>query len=76
MKTPRTLAELRADPRVEEVWQEHDGCFHHTRPSYWLALAPGWVNYDDCTSLHEATVKDLCGKLSLVSRREATERRG
>lgn len=59
MKTPRTKAQLLADPRIDELWQEDDGCFHPTRPSWWASLTPGW-RWEACTTLHEATIKALC----------------
>lgn len=64
-KRPRTLAELKADPRVKEVWQEHDGCFSMTRPSYWVELMPGY-NFEGCMCIHEATVKDCIFALTEI----------
>lgn len=55
---PRTKKQIEADPRVVDLWQEQDGCFHPTRPSWWATLAPGW-QWDDCTNVHEATLSDL-----------------
>lgn len=63
-RKPRTLAELRRDPRVAEIWREDDGCFGD-RPSYWLALASGF-NWEGCSTLHEATVADLCAQIEHV----------
>jgi hypothetical protein len=63
-RKPRTLADLRSDPRVAEIWREDDGCFGD-RASYWLALAPG-LNWDGCSCLHEATVADLCERIGEV----------
>jgi hypothetical protein len=48
------------DPRVVCVWDEGpDG--------YWLELADGW-KYQDCSCIHEPTVRDVLVCLSLVSR--------
>lgn len=63
-RTPRTLAQLEADPRVREVWREHDGCWDtNGGRSYWAALADGW-KWEGCSTLHEPTVKRLCAALS------------
>jgi hypothetical protein len=57
-KTPRTLTELRADPRVREVWNEgEDG--------WWASLAPGYC-FENCSGLHENTVRELCSALRRV----------
>lgn len=56
---PRTLRQLRADPRVAEVSQEIDGCFDGYRRSYWLDLAPGWT-HEGCIQIHEPTIARLC----------------
>ena len=55
MRQPRTLAQLKADPRVESVYRDSDGL--------WVELHPGWKNtYDEprgCLhGIHEDTVRD------------------
>jgi|DEB0MinimDraft_4_1074332.scaffolds.fasta_scaffold38437_2 hypothetical protein len=62
---PRTRAELIADPRVDEIWQEDDGCFPGYALSYWLALADGY-NWEGCSCLHEPTIRELCNVLHRV----------
>lgn len=69
MRHPRTLAELKADPRIVEVWRERDGCFSSDGLSYWVELAPGFL-WEECSCLHEATVADLCAALRDVYREE------
>jgi len=63
-RKPRTLADLRNDPRVVEIWREEDGCFG-ARSSYWVALAPGY-SWEGCSCLHEPTVSDLCARIGDV----------
>jgi|TARA_R110000824_G_scaffold54336_11_gene149926 hypothetical protein len=54
---PRTLAELKADPRIDEVWREDDGCWPGVN-AYWASLAEGW-RWEECITLHEPTVECL-----------------
>jgi len=68
MAQPRTLAEIKADPRIAEVWREDDGCFGD-RPSYWATLADGW-RWEETSSLHEPTVKALAAALANTYRDE------
>ena len=69
MRRPRTLADVKRDPRVVEVWQEDDGARFDGRPSWWAALAPGY-NFDGVSTLHEPTIKDLCAALERVEEGE------
>lgn len=67
MKNPRTLQELKNDPRVHDVWWEVDG-YGNTheemeRPSIWVGMKGGWYNYRDLNSIHAKTVKEACRKL-------------
>ncbi len=64
-REPRTLAELKADPRVTEVWREEDGAWDDYPMSYWVALAEGW-RWEECITLHEPTVKRLLEALSMT----------
>ena len=65
-RNPRTLAEIKADPRVVELWTEDDGWNDNGRPAYWVTLAPG-LEWDDCHGLHEGTVRELAEALGTVS---------
>jgi hypothetical protein len=69
VKQPRTLADLRADPRVEAVWQEDDGCFvaDGYPLSWWVALRPGWLSADGENGLHEPTIAAICTKMRGVT---------
>ena len=62
MKTPRTLAQLKADPRVAEVWQEHDGYGeeHNAHlPSWWVSLADGWADTEGrCLGMTSEQLRD------------------
>ena len=75
MRHPRTLAQLRADPRIREVWQEDDGCFEADGYplSWWASLNPGWVTDNMESALHEPTIKDLCAALHGVSYEPAVD---
>ena len=64
-RQPRTLAELKADPRIDEVWREYDGAWDDHPLSYWASLAKGW-RWEECITLHEPTVKLLIDALSVT----------
>jgi|13_taG_2_1085334.scaffolds.fasta_scaffold08027_1 hypothetical protein len=63
-RKPRTLAELKAHPWIEDIWREHDG-YGASGYSYWAVLAQG-LNFNGCSSLHEATVAGLIDALDCV----------
>jgi len=57
-KKARTRAQIEADPRVEEIWNEgEDG--------WWAMLRPGWVvaTYE-VHCIHEYTIEGVCDKLN------------
>lgn len=59
----RTLAQLKADPRMTgEVWTEEDG-FDERAFSYWAVIAEGY-NYEGRSTLHHSTIKGLCERLN------------
>ena len=70
MKKPRTLNELRNDPRVRDVLDERgygNGIFVH--------LANGWcdpeydpVGWPDCSTIREDTVKEVLARFKYVNR--------
>lgn len=66
-KRPRTLADVKVDPRITEVWTEKDGCWPDINKgvAYWASLAKGY-NWDGCSTIHEPTVKRLCEALEDV----------
>ncbi len=73
MNHPKTLDQLRKDPRIEEVWKEDDGSAFGTAYAYWATLTDGWINsLDECHSLHEPTVKQLISELRFVKRERQT----
>lgn len=60
IKRPRTLADIKADPRVDSVHQEEaDG--HLEPPTWWCYLKAGWQdsNNPECHTLHEDTISDI-----------------
>lgn len=66
MKHPRTLAEIKADPRIVKVWQKPDcrlDCKNGL--SYWAELAPGY-RWEGCSSLHEDNIRNLSNALAAV----------
>jgi len=65
LPVPRTLKGLRADPRIQEIWQENDG-FNPKGLSYWASLTPG-LTWDGVYNLHESTVRELADALSRVT---------
>lgn len=61
----KSLDKMAKDLRVVDIWMEYDGFREDGRPSYWVELAPGF-NFDGCSTLHEATVKDLYAAFNRV----------
>jgi len=62
MRKPRTLADIKRDPRVESVHQEDDGCYQDSRGryvlAYWVHLKPGYIcDAMECGTIHEPTIK-------------------
>jgi len=55
-KTPRTLADLKADPRVDWISDERrDG------NGWWVYLKGEWFStHVDCGTIHEDTIKECC----------------
>lgn len=66
MKNRRTLAALKADPRIIEVWEEKDNGVR----SYWATLAEGYCTRADTSTLHEPTVAGMWEALDAVEVRE------
>jgi len=52
LKKVRTLADLKNDSRIDNVWSEGDD-------GWWAELAHGW-KWDGCSCIHEPTVAKLC----------------
>jgi hypothetical protein len=72
-RKPRTLAQLKADPRVADVWTEFDGygdtLEEADAPSYWVGLHEGWLTYPHGTnSIHTKTVKAACEQMGEIYR--------
>jgi len=62
-KHPRTIADVKADPRVSSIHQEYNG----PRPSWWVYLKPGLICLEmDCGTIHEDTIADVCSMLREV----------
>lgn len=63
MKYPRTFAQLKSDPRVEDAWHDEDG--------YWVVLRQGRIDPSmESRLIHEYTVRDCCDRVhrSVVSK--------
>ena len=59
MKNPRTLEQLKSDPRVREVYSEGR--------SWWIELNHGWINDEGgIHQIHETTVKAACEYMNFV----------
>ena len=66
MKQPRTLAQLKADPRVSNVCQDDDG--------WWVDLKSQFISDDTETgTIHEDTIKECCSGLLYVRLRGSSE---
>lgn len=63
-KTLYTKADIRADPRVDELWSEDDGFRGCGRPAWWCSLKTGWIWSDGVHTLHEATVAEILSILN------------
>ena len=60
-----TLKGIKTHPAVKDVWKEEDGGFSEDGSSYWVSFYEGWRDFEsDCTSIHEATIKDVCYRLN------------
>lgn len=60
-RKPRTLRDIRNDPRVREVWSEGE-------EGYWATLQPGWwCPSADAPSCHEMTVAELASAIDGLS---------
>ena len=53
---PRTLAQLRQDPRIASV--RHEGA-----DGWWADLSAGYETYEGCTAIRGDTVKALISRL-------------
>jgi len=66
-KNPRTLAELRADPRVLSVHQEIDGYGdteqEQEAPSWWVGLREGLITSRGTNSIHTKTIAEACAEM-------------
>jgi hypothetical protein len=60
------LDRLAANPCVEEIWIEMDGCFGPHEISFWLELAPGY-NWEGCSCIHEASIRELFDAFEEIS---------
>lgn len=67
MRNPRTLRELKADPRVSSIGDERD-----TDDGVWVYLAPGWWNpLDECSVVHRDNWKQAMAAMADVREGEA-----
>jgi hypothetical protein len=62
LREPRTLAQLKADPRIETYWSEDDEEVKH-----WAALRSPW-RFDQCITIQSSTVKGLLEDLRSTER--------
>lgn len=61
-RMPRTLADLRSHPWVEEVSDERG-----SREGIWIYLKAGFTTCDACHTIHEQTVKECLRAFSYAS---------
>jgi hypothetical protein len=60
MRKPRTLADLKAHPAVNDIFREDDP-WDNRRGSWWCNLNPGWICEDmECGTIHEDTIRKVC----------------
>ena len=65
MKIARTLADIKADPRVKSVQVEYDTIYEPTGKLYIVFLASGWTNeHLECSRIQETTVSRLLWQLN------------
>jgi hypothetical protein len=65
MKTARTLADIKADPRVDTVQIEYDTVYEPTGKLYIVFLASGWTNeHLECSRIQETTIAELLWQLN------------
>jgi hypothetical protein len=65
MKTAKTLADIKADPRVKSVQVEYDTIYEPTGKLYIVFLANGWTNeHLECSRIQETTVSRLLWQLN------------
>jgi hypothetical protein len=69
-KKPRTLKDLREDPRVDTIHTEYDGYgdgLMAYRKSYWLYLKPGqYCVPTEGGTIHEKSIRACCEKMEEV----------
>jgi hypothetical protein len=61
MKTPRTKADIRKDPRVQEFWHEPEN------ENYWVVLRHGYYSDEGTSAINGRTVAEVCADLALVT---------
>ena len=71
MRSPKTLADLRSDPRIESIHREDDGCFQDSmgryQMAYWVYLKPGLIcTAMECGTIHEPSIKRVAEMLRTV----------
>jgi len=65
MKLARSLADVKADPRVDSVRIEYDSIYEPTGKLYIVFLAAGWTNdHLECSRIQETTVAGLLWQLN------------
>jgi hypothetical protein len=65
MKTPRTKAQIQADPRVEDFWHEPEN------DCYWVYLHDKWISGEGTSAICERTILQIVDRFSLVELRDA-----
>ena len=62
MKKVRTLADIKADPRVESIHSEDSGDYEK---SWWCYLKAGWQwDNNEQHTIHERTIAEVCEELN------------
>lgn len=66
MKTPRTLKQLKNDPRVQQVDYETEGQDNGC-PAYWVYLKMGFCCEPATHVIHEDSIKEVLDVMSAVT---------
>lgn len=62
MKNPRTLADLKADPRVADVYPEPGN-------GWWVYLSMDWYSpYMECRTIREDSLREVCRKVAMAEK--------
>jgi hypothetical protein len=60
-RQPRNISDWKNHPVVADMYQEYDGCFSDTRPSWWVHFKVGFSRGERLSTslLHEPNLKEI-----------------